>query len=76
MQKLIIRADGNKRIGLGHIYRALALGDMLKNDFDCHFATSEKDPDINKLILSYCKNVIPLQNANVYQTTEFGKMRN
>ncbi len=33
-QKVIIRVDGNSDIGLGHIYRGIALPEMLKNEFD------------------------------------------
>jgi len=38
-QKVIIRVDGNSNIGLGHIYRGIALAEMLKNDFDVCFIT-------------------------------------
>lgn len=34
---IFFRADGNSQMGLGHIFRSLALADMLKNDFDCRF---------------------------------------
>ncbi len=35
--KIIIRVDGNFSIGLGHIYRGIALAEMLKDEFDVHF---------------------------------------
>lgn len=38
-QKIIVRVDGNSNIGLGHIYRGIALAEMLKNDFDVSFIT-------------------------------------
>ena len=37
--KIYIRADGNSEIGLGHVIRSLALAEMLKDDFNCIFAT-------------------------------------
>ncbi|MCP4441338.1 MAG: UDP-2,4-diacetamido-2,4,6-trideoxy-beta-L-altropyranose hydrolase, partial [Aureispira sp.] len=37
MSKIYFRADGNSQIGLGHIFRSLALATMLKNDFECIF---------------------------------------
>ena len=37
--KVYIRADGNSEIGLGHVIRSLALAEMLKDDFNCIFAT-------------------------------------
>ena len=36
-QKIIIRVDGNSSIGLGHIYRGIALAEMLKEDFEVQF---------------------------------------
>jgi UDP-2,4-diacetamido-2,4,6-trideoxy-beta-L-altropyranose hydrolase len=38
-KKIVFRADGNSEIGLGHIYRCIALADMLKDDFDIEFIT-------------------------------------
>ncbi len=35
--RVYIRADGNEKIGLGHIYRCLALGHMLKENFNIYF---------------------------------------
>ncbi len=38
MKSLIyFRADGNAEIGLGHVFRLLALADMLKHRFNCVF---------------------------------------
>ena len=31
--KVVIRADGSKDIGMGHIRRACLIKDMFKNDF-------------------------------------------
>lgn len=36
---IIFRADGNSNIGLGHVIRSLALAEMLKEEFNCEFAT-------------------------------------
>lgn len=38
-KKIIIRVDGNLNIGLGHIYRGIALAEMLKDDFVIEFIT-------------------------------------
>lgn len=35
--KVLIRVDGNSQIGLGHIYRGIALAEMLKEDFEIVF---------------------------------------
>lgn len=39
MKKIYFRADASSDIGYGHFVRSLALADMLKDDFDCCFAT-------------------------------------
>jgi UDP-2,4-diacetamido-2,4,6-trideoxy-beta-L-altropyranose hydrolase len=39
MKKIIFRADAGTNIGYGHFTRTLALAEMLKDDFDCYFAT-------------------------------------
>ena len=35
--KVVIRVDGNSNIGLGHIYRGIALAEMLRDEFDISF---------------------------------------
>jgi len=39
VNKIVIRVDGNSQIGLGHIYRGIALAEMLKDEFDVCFVT-------------------------------------
>ena len=41
MQKICFRADAGYGIGYGHFIRTLALADMMKDDFDCTFYTSQ-----------------------------------
>lgn len=36
-KKVVLRADGNAQIGLGHIYRCIALAEMLEDSFFCEF---------------------------------------
>ncbi len=52
--KVYFRADGNAKMGLGHIFRSLALAEMIQRDFECHFITRNQIPSINKEILSTC----------------------
>lgn len=40
-RKICFRADAGATIGYGHFIRTLALADMLKDDFDCVFFTTE-----------------------------------
>ena len=58
--KVYIRADGNTEIGLGHVIRSLALASMLKNDFDCIFATRFLTPYIKKEAEFSCVEIIKL----------------
>lgn len=44
MQKVFFRADAGTGIGYGHFIRALALADMLKDDYDCCFYTADPTP--------------------------------
>ena len=38
---IILRADGNPKMGLGHLYRCLALAEMLSGQFSCILVTQE-----------------------------------
>lgn len=40
-RRIFFRADASATIGYGHFIRTLALADMLKDDFDCVFFTTE-----------------------------------
>lgn len=40
-KRIVFRADASATIGYGHFIRSLALADMLKDDFDCVFFTTE-----------------------------------
>lgn len=38
MTSVLFRADGNSQIGLGHVYRCLAVAARLSQDFNCYLA--------------------------------------
>jgi UDP-2,4-diacetamido-2,4,6-trideoxy-beta-L-altropyranose hydrolase len=67
MSKIILRADGGKIIGFGHIYRLLALADILKGTFNLIFALHEPDSFILSEIQKVCDEVyiIPGRSADV-----------
>jgi UDP-2,4-diacetamido-2,4,6-trideoxy-beta-L-altropyranose hydrolase len=50
---LFLRAEGNQRIGLGHVTRCLSLAEMLKADWDIRFAIHQPD----EFILSQIKAI-------------------
>lgn len=64
MPKVIFRADGNSEIGLGHITRSLAIAEMLKNDFNCVFATRCPSLNIKRQILNTCNDLVKLPFDN------------
>lgn len=59
-QRIIFRADGNSRIGLGHVTRSLALAHMLRDEFECIFAIQAPDKAVKDQILSTCHGIIVL----------------
>ena len=62
--RIILRADGNSIIGMGHFYRALALGEMLKDEFYTIYAT--RIPSENQLaeMKNICQEIITLPDDN------------
>ncbi|HEV8082824.1 MAG TPA: GNAT family N-acetyltransferase [Chitinophagaceae bacterium] len=69
-QKIILRADGNKLIGFGHIYRLLALADILKEHFYIAFALYKTSDFIEQEIKSYCDEIIILPGELPYKTAD------
>lgn len=66
-RKIYFRADASDLIGYGHFIRTLALADMLKNDFDCIFFTSNP----NAYQISEMEKVCPyveLQEGSKFDT--------
>lgn len=65
--KVIFRADGNAQIGLGHIYRCLALADMLKDSFTGVFATRAATEAVSFQIRAVCEEIYYLDEDAHYQ---------
>lgn len=61
-KKVVFRADGNLKIGLGHIYRCIAIAEMLQENFQCEFLLGHQ---------SQFKNVIPEQFPIKYIPKEY-----
>jgi UDP-2,4-diacetamido-2,4,6-trideoxy-beta-L-altropyranose hydrolase len=59
-QKVIFRADGNAAIGMGHFIRSLALAEMLKDSFECIYATISPTKEQTELIDQVCASQIAL----------------
>jgi len=54
------RADGNHKIGYGHILRCLALAEMLHENFDCRFVIQPASEFILQEISKYSTNIISI----------------
>jgi len=58
--RIIFRADGNSRIGLGHVTRSLALASMLRENFECVFAIQVPSVTLQSQINEVCHGIIIL----------------
>ena len=56
--KILFRADGNSKIGLGHLYRLFALYEMYKDYYDCYFVT-RANSTINVFPKNYNLQLLP-----------------
>lgn len=65
-RKVILRADGNAQIGLGHVYRCLAIAERLKEYIDFSFAVQSPSTELIALIRPHGK-VISLTETNDFQ---------
>ncbi|MDB5222992.1 MAG: Spore coat polysaccharide biosynthesis protein predicted glycosyltransferase, partial [Chitinophagaceae bacterium] len=43
---ILFRADGNSKIGLGHVYRCLAIAERLSEHFNCYFAIRQQSSEL------------------------------
>jgi UDP-2,4-diacetamido-2,4,6-trideoxy-beta-L-altropyranose hydrolase len=66
--RIIFRADGNSRIGLGHVTRSLALVHMLRQEFECVFAIQSPEQALQERIREVCDGIIVLPPANTDAT--------
>ena len=57
--RVVFRADGNSKIGLGHLYRVLSIIEMLKDTFDILILTRETS-EYKELFCNYSVVLVPL----------------
>lgn len=60
--KIILRANGNKEIGLGHIMRLESIELMLNKYFECIFLLREEDVEVASILKNKLIIKIPTQN--------------
>jgi UDP-2,4-diacetamido-2,4,6-trideoxy-beta-L-altropyranose hydrolase len=70
LKRVILRADGNKLIGFGHIYRLLALADILQQNYYIIFALYDVEDFIKAEISKYCNEVWILNGSLPYKTPD------
>ena len=58
LKKIIFRADGNSKIGLGHLFRLFSLVEMFKDKYECVFLTRH-DSITNVIPEEYVIDIIP-----------------
>ena len=61
---VFLRADGDSHIGLGHIHRLLALGEMLKDHFKCVFVVRMPLAGIKYLILENSFEIVEIDGKD------------
>lgn len=61
MKRIFLRADGDSKTGLGHIYRCLALAELFVGEYEVVFLTRSHTQALHTLITTYCSKVIFLQ---------------
>ncbi|MCX2739108.1 UDP-2,4-diacetamido-2,4,6-trideoxy-beta-L-altropyranose hydrolase [Pontibacter anaerobius] len=63
--RVVFRADGNSRIGLGHVVRSMALAQMLQGEFSCVFAIQQPEESLEKQLCQVCTAVVLLPVQDV-----------
>lgn len=58
--RILFRADGNARIGLGHVVRSLALADIVRTVGPCSFAVQAPSPAVQAIIEQAGCQLLPL----------------
>lgn len=66
MRRLLIRADGDEKIGYGHVYRSLALAQMMSDKYEVVFVSSTSNEKLRKTISDICKEVIWLNTETFF----------
>src|SRR6186997_1817487 len=69
--KIYFRADGNSNIGLGHIYRCIAVSEMLPSYLKMIFIIREPSEAIKNLINRYFSSAIFLEEAEFSDEAEY-----
>jgi UDP-2,4-diacetamido-2,4,6-trideoxy-beta-L-altropyranose hydrolase len=64
--QIFFRADGNEKIGLGHITRSSALASTINGDYDCILATRCKIPHVLEEVSPIYKHIVQLPETDFH----------
>jgi UDP-2,4-diacetamido-2,4,6-trideoxy-beta-L-altropyranose hydrolase len=64
--KIFFRADGNEKIGLGHITRSSALASTINGDYDCILATRCKISQVLEEVSCIYSHIVQLPETDFY----------
>jgi UDP-2,4-diacetamido-2,4,6-trideoxy-beta-L-altropyranose hydrolase len=67
LPKAYFRADGNSKIGYGHVIRTLALADMMREEFRCIFLIQEPNEWLLNEIREICVDFIELPVNEIFE---------
>lgn len=69
--RVYFRADGNAKMGLGHVFRSLALAEMLAQDFHCTFIIRQPLPILRQQILEICDELLELPTSDTLSEAKY-----
>lgn len=75
-KRVFFRADGNAKMGLGHVFRSLALVQMLNEDFECYFIIQNPLEALAQNIIKVCKSIIRLEASDDIEKEAEGMVEN
>ena len=71
-RRIIFRADGDDKIGTGHVIRSLALAKMLMSDFQCCFLIQEPpEPVIYEIKTSGLELIVLAKSTNYLEESQY-----
>lgn len=67
MKRIFFRVDGNNEVGYGHLFRCIALSEMLKDDFSIIFIEKDSNEFAKSQMYATTKNVIHLYTSSLLE---------
>jgi UDP-2,4-diacetamido-2,4,6-trideoxy-beta-L-altropyranose hydrolase len=74
-KRVVFRADGNSKIGLGHIYRCCAIAEMLKSECDCCLVVCEMNTLLKSEVIKYFTEIFEIKNEGLGEDGWVNKLK-